>query len=173
LSADERHLRVLRRAAALADWQQPLGFAPDGAKQARGIALHRSFGSVVAQVAEVSVTALRQIRVHRVICVVDCGTAVNPNLIRQQMEGAIVFGLSAALRGEITIDKGQVQQSNFNSYAPLRMSECPAIQVDIMDSADTPSGVGEPGTPPIAPAVANALYALTGVRLRTLPLKFA
>ena len=173
LSADERHLRVLRRAAALADWQQPLGFAPDGAKQARGIALHRSFGSVVAQVAEVSVTALRQIRVHRVICVVDCGTAVNPNLIRQQMEGAIVFGLSAAPRGEITIDKGQVQQSNFNSYAPLRMSECPAIQVDIIDSADTPSGVGEPGTPPIAPAVANALYALTGVRLRTLPLKFA
>jgi isoquinoline 1-oxidoreductase beta subunit len=173
LSADERHRRVLHRAAALANWQQPLGNAPDGAKQARGIAIHRSFGSVVAQVAEVSVTEQRQIRVHRVICVIDCGTAVNPNLIRQQMEGAIVFGLSAALRGEITIEKGQVQQGNFNSYAPLRMSECPAIEVDIIKSADAPTGVGEPGTPPIAPAVANALYALTGVRLRSLPLKLA
>ena len=89
------------------------------------------------------------------------------------MEGAIVFGLSAALRGEITIEKGQVQQSNFNNYAPLRMNECPAIQVDIIQSVDTPSGVGEPGTPPIAPAVANALYALTGVRQRSLPLKVA
>jgi len=173
LGADERHKRVLHRAAEIANWQQPLGPAPDGAKQGRGIAIHRSFGSVVAQVAEVSVTEQRQIRVHRVICVIDCGVPVNPNLIRQQMEGAIVFGLSAALRGEITIDKGQVQQSNFNHYAPLRMSESPAIQVDIIQSADAPSGVGEPGTPPIAPAVANALYALTGMRLRTLPLKFA
>jgi isoquinoline 1-oxidoreductase beta subunit len=171
LSADERHLHVLHRAAQLADWQQPLGNAPDGAKQGRGIAIHRSFGSVVAQVAEVSLTPQRQIRVHRVVCVVDCGVAVNPNLIRQQMEGAIVFGLSAALRGEITIEKGQVQQSNFNDYAPLRMNECPAIQVDIVASAEVPSGVGEPGTPPIAPAVANALYALTGTRLRSLPLK--
>jgi len=173
LGADERHVRVLRRAAALANWQQPLDPAPDGAKQARGIAIHRSFGSVVAQVAEVSLTQQQQIRVHRVICVVDCGVAVNPNLIRQQMEGAIVFGLSAALRGEITIEKGQVQQSNFNNYAPLRMNECPAIQVDIIQSIDAPSGVGEPGTPPIAPAVANALYALTGVRQRGLPLKIA
>jgi isoquinoline 1-oxidoreductase beta subunit len=168
---DERHRRVLSRAAELANWQQPLEAAPDGARQGRGIAIHRSFGSVVAQIAEVSLSAQREIRVHRVICVVDCGVAVNPNLIRQQMEGAIVFGLSAALRGEITLDKGQVQQSNFNDYAPLRIHECPTIQVDIIPSHAAPSGVGEPGTPPIAPAVANALYALTGTRLRSLPLK--
>jgi isoquinoline 1-oxidoreductase beta subunit len=173
LSGDARHRRVLSRAAELANWQQPLAAAPDGAKQGRGIAIHRSFGSVVAQIAEVSLGEQRQIRVHRVICVVDCGVAVNPNLIRQQMEGGIVFGLSAALRGEITIEKGQVQQSNFNDYAPLRINECPAIQVDIMQSVEAPSGVGEPGTPPIAPAVANALFALTGVRLRSLPLKIA
>jgi isoquinoline 1-oxidoreductase subunit beta len=171
LASDERHLRVLRRAAELANWRQPLEATPDGTKRARGIAIHRSFGSVVAQVAEVSVAQDRQIRVHRVICVIDCGLAVNPNLIRQQMESAIVFGLSAALRGEITIEKGQVQQSNFHDYAPLRINECPAIEVDIIPSGDAPTGVGEPGTPPIAPAVANALYALTGVRLRTLPLR--
>jgi isoquinoline 1-oxidoreductase subunit beta len=171
LSADERHLRVLHRAAELANWQQALEPALDGAKRARGIAIHRSFGSVVAQVAEVSLTESRQIRVHRVVCVVDCGTPVNPNLIRQQMEGAIVFGLSAALHGEITIDRGQVQQSNFHDYAPLRFNECPAIEVEILASGDPPGGVGEPGTPPIAPAVANALYALNGMRLRRLPLK--
>jgi len=96
---------------------------------------------------------------------------VNPNLIRQQMESAIVYGLSAALQGEITIDKGRVQQSNFHDYAPLRIDECPAIEVDIIPSEEPPGGVGEPGTPPIAPAVANALYALTGQRLRSLPLK--
>ncbi len=171
LSADERHLRVLHRAAELANWQQAPEPAPDGAKRARGIAIHRSFGSVVAQVAEVSVTESRQIRVHRVVCVIDCGAPVNPNLIRQQMESAIVFGLSAALHGEITIDKGQAQQSNFHDYAPLRFNECPVIEVEIIAGGDAPGGVGEPGTPPIAPAVANALYALNGVRLRSLPLK--
>jgi isoquinoline 1-oxidoreductase subunit beta len=164
-------LRVLHRAAELANWHQPLAPAADGTKRARGIAIHHSFGSIVAQVAEVSVTQDRQIRVHRVVCVVDCGVPVNPNLIRQQMESAIVFGLSAALHGEITIDKGQVQQSNFHDYAPLRFNECPEIQVEIMASGDEPSGVGEPGTPPIAPAVANALFALNGQRLRSLPLR--
>jgi isoquinoline 1-oxidoreductase beta subunit len=173
LNSDPRHLRVLRRAAELSHWGQPLVSAPDGAKRGRGIAIHRSFGSIVAQVAEVSLTQDKQIRVHRVVCVVDCGVAVNPNLIRQQMEGAIVYGLSAALHGEITIDKGQVQQSNFHDYTPLRMDECPAIEVDIMQSDEHPSGVGEPGTPPIAPAVANAVYALTGQRLRSLPLRVA
>jgi isoquinoline 1-oxidoreductase beta subunit len=171
LRGDERHLRVLHRAAELANWQQALEPARDGAKRARGIAIHRSFGSVVAQVVEVSLNESRQIRVHRVICVIDCGTPVNPNLIRQQMEGAIVFGLSAALHGEITIDRGQAQQSNFHDYAPLRFNECPAIDVDIVASDAPPGGVGEPGTPPIAPAVANALYALNGTRLRRLPLK--
>jgi isoquinoline 1-oxidoreductase beta subunit len=178
LNSNPRHLRVLHRAAELARWGQPQGAAADGAaadgaKRARGIAIHRSFGTVVAQVAEVSLTSDKQIRVHRVHCVIDCGVAVNPNLIRQQMEGAIVYGLSAALQGEITIDKGQVQQSNFHDYAPLRIDECPAIEVEIIASDEPPGGVGEPGTPPIAPAVANAVYALTGQRLRSLPLKVA
>ena len=123
--------------------------------------------------AEVSLTPDKQIRVHRVVCVVDCGVPVNPNLIRQQMESGIVYGLSAALHGEITIEKGRVQQSNFHDYAPLRIDECPVIEVEIVASGDSPSGVGEPGTPPIAPAVANAVYALTGQRLRSLPLKIA
>lgn len=178
LSANPRHLRVLHRAAELVHWGQPPGAAADGgtadgAKRARGIAIHRSFGSVVAQVAEVSLTQDSQIRVHRVVCVVDCGMPVNPNLIRQQMESAIVYGLSAALHGEITIDKGQVQESNFHDYPALRIDECPAIEVEIISSDEPPGGVGEPGTPPIAPAVANAVYALTGQRLRSLPLKVA
>jgi len=171
LAADARHLRVLRRAAALAEWDTAPPPAPDGAKQARGIAIHRSFGSVVAQIAEVSVSAERQIRVHRVVCVVDCGIAVNPNLVRQQMESAIVFGLSAALHGEITIERGQVQQSNFDDYAALRIDECPRIEIEIVASEEAPGGIGEPGTPPIAPAVANAVFALTGERLRALPLR--
>ena len=173
LARDPRHTHVLKRAAELSAWGQPLAPAPDGAKRARGIAIHRAFGSIVAQVAEVSVSADKQIRVHRVVCVIDCGSAVNPNLIRQQVEGGIVYGLSAALHGEITIEKGQVQQSNFHDYMPLRMNECPVIETEIVASTERPGGVGEPGTPPIAPAVANALFALTGQRLRSLPLKLA
>jgi isoquinoline 1-oxidoreductase beta subunit len=173
LLGQDRHLRVLHRAAALAHWAEPLAPAPDGAKRARGLAIHRSFGSIVAQVAEVSVSSDRQIRVHRVVCVVDCGIAVNPNLIRQQIESAIVYGLSAALHGEITIENGQVQQSNFHDYAPLRLHECPAIETEIIADGDQPGGIGEVGTPPIAPAVANALFALSGQRLRSLPLQLA
>jgi isoquinoline 1-oxidoreductase subunit beta len=172
LGGSERHLRVLRRAAELANWGQRPGTI-DGVRRGRGVAIHRSFGTVVAQVAEVSVTEDKRIRVHRVICVVDCGLPVNPNLIRQQMESGIVFGLSAALHGEITIEKGRVQQSNFHDYVPLRFNECPQIDVEIVVGDDAPSGVGEPGTPPIAPAVANAVFALTGQRLRSLPLRIA
>ncbi|MDP9605064.1 UNVERIFIED_ORG: isoquinoline 1-oxidoreductase beta subunit [Variovorax paradoxus] len=171
LSKDERHMRVLKRVAELSGWGQPPAAGPDGAKRARGLAIHRSFGSIVAQVAEVSVSPEKQLRVHRVVCVIDCGVAVNPNLVRQQMEGAIVYGLSAALHGEITVEKGQVQQSNFHDYMPLRMNECPVIEVDIVAGSEEPGGVGEPGTPPIAPAVANAVFALTGQRLRSLPLR--
>jgi isoquinoline 1-oxidoreductase subunit beta len=171
LGADTRHLRVLHRAAELAHWDRAPPAGPDGAKCARGIAIHRSFGTIVAQVAEVSVAANREIRVHRVVCVVDCGLAVNPNLVRQQIESAIVFGLSAALEGEITIEHGQVQQSNFDGYAPLRIDKAPLIEVEIIPSSETPGGVGEPGTPPIAPAIANAVFALTGKRLRDLPLR--
>ena len=167
------HQHVLQRVAALSGWGQPLAAAPDGAKTARGLALHRSFGSIVAQVAEVSVGPDKAIRVHRVVCVIDCGFAVNPNLVRQQMESGIVFGLSAALHGEITIEQGRVVQGNFHDYAPLRMQDCPAIETEIIPSTAHPEGVGEPGTPPLAPAVANALFTLTGQRLRTLPLKLA
>ena len=169
-----RHLKVLQRAAELARWGQPLADAADGAKKARGVALHHSFGSIVAQVAEVSLHPKdKSIRVHRVVAVIDCGLAVNPNSIRQQMDSAIVFGLSAALYGQITLDQGRVQQSNFHDQAMLRLHECPVIETDIIASALPPEGVGEPGTPPIAPAVANALFALTGQRLRHLPLKLA
>ena len=168
-----RHLKVLQRAAELAGWGTPLAPGPDGAQRARGVALHQSFGSVVAQVAEVSVNADKSIRVHRVVCVIDCGLAVNPNLIRQQMESGIVFGLSAALYGDITIKAGQVQQTNYHDFQVLRIHECPVIETDIIQSTAHPEGVGEPGTPPIAPAVANALFALTGQRLRALPLKLA
>ena len=171
LQQHPRHLAVLKRCAELAGWGQVLAPAADGAKKARGIALHQSFGSVVAQVAEVSVGVGNQIRVHRVVCVIDCGLAVNPNLIRQQMDSGIVFGLSAALYGRITIAKGQVQQSNFHDVQALRIDECPVIETDIIVSTEHPEGVGEPGTPPIAPAVANALFALTAQRLRELPLR--
>ncbi len=173
LARHPRHLHVLQRAAELAAWGQALPSAADGGKRARGVALHQSFGSVVAQVAEVSVAPDQRIRVHRVVCVVDCGLPVNPALIRQQMQGGIVFGLSAALYGEISIVKGQVQQGNYHDYPVLPMAECPVIEVDIIPSREHPEGVGEPGTPPIAPAVANAVFALTGQRLRALPLKLA
>ena len=110
---------------------------------------------------------------HRVVCVIDCGAAINPNLIAQQMESAVVYGLTAALWGEVTIKDGQVQQSNLHDYPLLRMSDCPRVETHIIASAEPPEGVGEPGVPPIAPAVANALFALTGQRLRALPLKLS
>jgi isoquinoline 1-oxidoreductase beta subunit len=173
LKRHPRHLRVLQAAAAMAAWGQALAAPADGLPRARGIALHQSFGSIVAQVAEVSVGPDKQIRVHQVWCAIDCGQAVNPNLITQQMESAIVFGLTAALFGDITIRKGQVQQSNFHDYPMLRMNNSPLVQVNIIASDAPPEGVGEPGTPPVAPAVANAVFALTGQRLRSLPLRLA
>ncbi len=173
LAKHPRHLKVLQRVAELSGWGTPLAVGADGVQRARGVALHQSFGSVVAQVAEVSVAADKSIRVHRVVCVIDCGLAVNPNLIQQQMESAVVFGLSAALYGDITVKAGQVQQTNYHDFQVLRLNECPVIETDIVKSTAHPEGVGEPGTPPIAPAVANALFALTGQRLRALPLKLA
>jgi isoquinoline 1-oxidoreductase/isoquinoline 1-oxidoreductase beta subunit len=134
-----------------------------------GFAAHGSFFTDVAEVAEVSLENGR-IRVHEVLCVVDCGTAVNPDVIRAQMEGAIMFGLTAALDGEIEIEEGAVKQSNFHDYPILRMTEAPKVRVVIIDSQDAPTGVGEPGLPPIAPAVANAVYRATGQRLRAMPL---
>jgi isoquinoline 1-oxidoreductase beta subunit len=160
-----RHRGVLELAAAKAGWGTP---APAG--RARGIAVFKSFESFVAQVAEVSVSPAGEVRVHRVVCAVDCGQYVNPTTIEAQMQGGIVYGLTAALKGAITIDKGRVQQSNFNDYEMLRLAEMPVVEVYIVPSNEAPGGVGEPGTPPIAPAVCNAIFALTGKRIRKLPI---
>jgi isoquinoline 1-oxidoreductase beta subunit len=137
----------------------------------RGIAVHESFKSYVAQVAEVEVGKDGGIRVKRVVCAVDCGIAVNPDVIRAQMEGGIGYGLSAALYGAITLKDGRVEQSNFHDYNVLRIDAMPQIEVHIAASNEKPTGVGEPGVPPTAPAVANAIFAATGKRLRNLPLQ--
>ena len=160
-----RHAAVLKLAAEKAGWGSPL---PAG--RARGVALHESFGTIVAQVLEVSLDA-GQPRVHRVVCALDCGVAVNPGIIAQQMEGSIVFGLSAALYGRIDIVQGEVQQTNYPSYPLLTLARTPVIETYIVSSTRAPSGAGEPGTPPVAPALANALFVLTGKRLRELPLQ--
>lgn len=159
-----RYLAVLDLAANQAGWGSKL---PAG--QARGIALHESFGSIVGQVAEVSLLD-GQPRVHRVICAIDCGTVVNPGIVAQQMESSVVFALTAALYGKVDIHEGVVQQRNFPDYPMLRLAQSPLVQTHIVSSARSPGGVGEPGVPPLAPAVANALFALTGQRLRSLPL---
>ena len=132
--------------------------------------MHVAFNTFVAEVAEVSVKADGSFHVDRVVCAVDCGVAVNPDVIRAQMEGGIGYGLSAALYGEITLKEGQVEQSNFNDYVPLRINQMPRIEVYIVESTEKPTGVGEPGTPVIAPAVANALFAATGKRIYNLPI---
>ena len=162
-----RHLAVLNLAADKADWTKPL---PAG--QFRGVAVCEAMNSFVAQVVEVSV-ADRQIRVHRVVCAIDCGLAVNPDGVVAQMEGGIIFGLTAALYGEITLANGRVQQSNFHDYRMLRMNEAPTIEVHILPSTERMGGAGEPGVAPIAPALANALFAATGKRFRQLPLRLA
>jgi len=161
-----RYQTVLELAAEKAGWGQAL---PAG--HGHGIAVYYSFGSWVAQVAEVSVAADNTIQVHRVVCAIDCGITINPDTIRAQMEGAIAFGLSAALHEEIRIEEGCVQQATFADYPILTMAEMPTIDIHIVDSVEPPGGVGEPGVPPIAPAVANAVFAATGQRLRSLPLR--
>jgi isoquinoline 1-oxidoreductase subunit beta len=171
LQSHPRALRVLQLAAEKSGWGTPLDHAADGRPRARGIALHAAFGSIVAEVAEVSVALDGRIRVHRVVAAVDCGLPVNPNIIAQQVESGIIDGLSAALYGELAIDGGTPRQSNFHDYRLLRIDECPVIETHIVPSLDAPSGIGEPGLPPIAPAVANALFTLTGTRLRSLPLR--
>jgi isoquinoline 1-oxidoreductase beta subunit len=139
---------------------------------ARGIAVVESFGSFVAEVAEVSVNRKSgDVRVHRVVCAVDCGRHVNPDTIAAQMEGGIVFGLTAALKGQITIEKGRVQQSNFHDYEMLRLNETPKVEVHIVPSNEAPGGVGEPGTAPIAGAVCIAIFAATGKPIRRLPIR--
>jgi isoquinoline 1-oxidoreductase beta subunit len=173
LAKQPRHLAVLDLVAKESGWGTPLAPAAGGAKRARGLALHESFHSVVGQVVEVTVKPDKSFTVDRVVCAVDCGLAINPDVVRAQMEGGIGFGLAAALYGEITLDKGAVVQSNFHDYPVLRINEMPKVDVYIVPSSAHPTGVGEPGVPPIAPAVANALAAATGERLRKLPLKLA
>ena len=168
LGKNPRYQGVLELAADKAGWGNPLS-----AGRGRGIAVGQSFGSFVAEVAEVSVSKDGKVRVHRVVCAVDCGSVVNPGIVKRQMESAIVFGLSAALYGEITFKDGKVEQSNFHDYPVLRMNEMPRVEVHIVPSTEAPGGVGEPGLPPLAPAVANAVYAATGKRLRKLPLRLA
>jgi isoquinoline 1-oxidoreductase beta subunit len=161
-----RHRGVLELAATKAGWGSRL---PTGI--GRGIAVHESYGSYVANVAEVSVDAKGKVRVHRVVCAVDCGKTVNPDTIVAQMESGIVFGLSAALHGEITLKNGRVEQNNFHNYPVLRINEMPQVEVHIVPSREKPGGVGEPGVPCVAPAVANAIFAATGHRIRHLPIR--
>ena len=168
LSGQPRCKAVLELAADRANWGKPL---PVGV--ARGIALTHCFGSFVAQVAEVSVAADGTPKVHRIVAAVDCGMTVNPEIVRRQIEGSIAFGLSAALYGRVTFADGRVQQHNFNDAPVLRMNEMPRVDVHIMPSSEAPGGVGEPGTPPVAPAVVNAIHAATGKRLRSLPINVA
>ncbi len=164
-----RHKGVLKLAAEKSGWGKPLAPGKPGERRGRGVAVHESFGSYVAQVAEVTVSADGSFKVDRVVCVVDCGIVINPDVVVAQMEGGIGYGLSAALSGAITLTGGTVDQSNFHDYPVLRMQDMPKVEVHIVPSTENPSGVGEPGTPVIAPAVGNALFAATGKRLRVLP----
>ncbi len=170
LAKHPRHRGVLELAAEKAGWGKPLAKG-----RARGIAVHESFGSYVAEVAEVSLETPargpRAIRVHRVVCAVDCGIAVNPESIRAQMESCVAFGLGAALHSRLSFREGRVQESNFHDYTVLRLDEMPKVEVHIVPSSEKSGGIGETGVPPIAPAVANAVFALTGHRLRELPLQ--
>jgi len=166
LGKHPRHKKVLELAAEKAGWGKQL---PQG--RGRGIAVHESFGSFIAHVAEVSVAKEGNLRVHRVVCAIDCGPVVNPDTVQAQMEGGIVFGLTAALYGEIGFEKGRVKQRNFHDYPMLRINEMPEVEVHIVPSMDKMGGVGEPGVPPVAPAVANAVFAVTGKRIRRLPIR--
>jgi len=163
-----RETAVLKLAAEKAEWgkrELPEGWG-------RGVAVHTSFGSTVAEIVDVSVQGT-DFKVERVVAAVDCGIAVNPNVVRAQIEGGIAFGLSAALADEVTLTDGNVDQTNFHNYRVLRMSDMPEVEVHILPSGNAPSGVGEPGTPPVAPAVANALADATGQILTRLPLRLS
>jgi len=167
LLADKpRHAEVVRQVAARAGWGTPL---PKG--KARGIAMVESFETIVAHVVEIEIAPDGRLKVDRVVSAVDCGMAVNPDGLKAQIEGGIIYGLSAALFGEITIDKGAVMQQSFPDYDVVRLAQCPTIEVHIVESGAALGGAGEPGTPPIAPAVTNAIFVATGIRVRELPLK--
>jgi isoquinoline 1-oxidoreductase beta subunit len=161
-----RHKGVLELAATKANWGSPL---PPG--RGRGIAVCFSYGSYAAHVAEVSVAPDGKVIVHKVVCAIDCGIAVNPDQVKAQMEGGLVYALTATLYGEITLDHGRVQQTNFHQYPMMRIAEMPVVDVHILDSGEAPGGLGEPGIPTVAPAVCNAIFAATGKRIRRLPIR--
>jgi isoquinoline 1-oxidoreductase beta subunit len=158
-------LGVLDLVAEKSEWSKPLGSG-----QGRGVSLVNNIGSFTAQVAEVSVTG-GKLKVHRVVCAVDCGRVVNPSILEQQIQSGIAFGLAAALKGGITIDRGRVQQSNFHQYDVLRIDEMPVVEVHIVNSQNASGGAGEASTPGIAPAVCNAIFNATGKRIRRLPIR--
>ncbi|HSR36107.1 MAG TPA: molybdopterin cofactor-binding domain-containing protein, partial [Desulfurivibrionaceae bacterium] len=166
LSEHPRQIALLELLAQKAGWGKP------EKGTAQGLAIHESFGSIVAQVAEVTIEN-NKIKVPRVVCAVDCGQVVNPDTIAAQMQSAIYFGMAAALHGSITFKNGRVEQSNFHDYKMPRLAEMPAVEVHIMPSKEKPGGIGEPGVPPIAPAIANAVFAATKTRLRAMPLTMA
>ncbi|WP_434479287.1 molybdopterin cofactor-binding domain-containing protein [Gemmatimonas sp.] len=171
LQQHPRARAVLDLVADKSGWFTPLAAAPNGGKRARGVALHWSYATIVALVAEVLVRADGSVRVERVTVAADAGLIVNPSGAAQQVEGGVLFGLQAALHGEVLVKNGRIEANNFNDYRALRMSEAPAIACHFVPSTHVPSGLGEPAVPVVAPAVANALFAITGVRLRTLPLR--
>jgi isoquinoline 1-oxidoreductase beta subunit len=169
LSDDPRLKGLVQLAASKAGWGTPLL-----AGWGRGMAVYDYFSTTaVAEVAEVSVASDYSVRVHRVVCAVNCGLVVNPASAEAQIEGAVAMGLTAALKGEITVANGQIQQHNFNDYPLLRMNEMPTIEVYFVPSTQSPTGLGELGLPPIAPAIANAIFAATGRRIRRLPIRAA
>jgi isoquinoline 1-oxidoreductase beta subunit len=158
-----RYLAVLNKVAEMSQWSEKR----EG--KFRGIAIHESFGSIVGEVAEISLTD-KNIKVEKVFCVIDCGKTVNPRIIESQMQSGIVYGLTAALYGEISVKEGKIVQSNFPNYRMVMMNTMPHVEVQIMESDEDPGGVGEPATPPIAPALTNAIFAASGNRIRSLPL---
>jgi len=160
-----RFTAVLDRVADISGWATPL---PEN--KFRGMALVKSYRSIVGEVAEITKLGDKEFRIDKFYCAIDCGNTVNPGIIESQIAGGAIFGLTAALYGEITWENGQVVQRNFPQYEMVRMDVCPKFEVDILDVDEYPGGVGEPGTPPAAPALANALFAATGERVRTLPL---
>jgi isoquinoline 1-oxidoreductase beta subunit len=165
LGKEPRLANVLRIAAAKSGWGDALG-----ARTGRGVAIHNVFGSFMATIAEVEVDEAGDVRVRRFVTAVDAGIVINPNSVIAQIEGGLIFGLSAALFGDITVTNGRINQSNFHDYRLLRINETPKIEVHIVKSVEDPGGVGEPGTTAVAPSVANAIAAATGIRLRHMPI---
>jgi isoquinoline 1-oxidoreductase beta subunit len=164
LEANPRSMAVLDRVADVAGWSRPLK-----PRSGRGVSLHQNFGTYAALVVEVGVALSGEISLKKIVAAVDCGIQINPDTVRAQIEGGVLFGLSAALFNDITFDEGRVQQGNFNDYRQLRINETPPIEVHLLDSGERPGGLGEVGTVSAAPALGNAIFAATGVRLRRLP----